>query len=256
MTKPLDPDLDGQQALARLTEVRSRIARACTEAARPADSVTLLAVSKTFAADRVLQLAALGQRAFAENYLQEALDKIAAVRSRAPELELVWHFIGPVQSNKTRPIAEQFDWVHSVDREKIGRRLAEQRPHDRAPLNICVQVNLSGEASKSGCAPDEALPLCRSLAGLEGLRLRGLMTIPAPGAAALQQDRPFERLGSIFFRVRAMMSAEFPARALAFDTLSMGMSDDLEAAVSAGATIVRVGTALFGRRERAGDSQV
>jgi pyridoxal phosphate enzyme (YggS family) len=248
-----DLDLDNRHALERLTEVQSRIAQACTGAERPVGSVTLLAVSKTFGADRVLQLATLGQRAFAENYLQEALEKIAAVRSVAPDLELAWHFIGPVQSNKTRPIAEQFDWVHSVDREKIGRRLAEQRPGDRAPLNICVQVNLSGEASKSGCKPDEALPLCRSLAGLEGLRLRGLMAIPAPGEAALQQDRPFEQLGALFATIQAGLTAEFPERSASFDTLSMGMSDDLEEAVAAGATIVRVGTALFGRRERAGD---
>lgn len=246
----ISPLIDDEQALERLSAVRLRIEQACIASKRPAGSVQLLAVSKTFAAERVLQLARLGQSAFAENYLQEALDKIETVRRHAPELGLAWHFIGPVQSNKTRPIAEQFDWVHSVDREKIGRRLAEQRPIDRPPLDICVQVNLSGEESKSGCEPEEALALCRALAGLERLRLRGLMTIPAPGQAALERDRPFARLRGLSEVIRGMLEAEHPERASSFDTLSMGMSDDLEAAIAAGATIVRVGTALFGRRDR------
>jgi len=209
----------------------------------------LLAVSKTVTPERVLALAACGQRAFAENYLQEALDKMAQCRLRAPGLDLAWHFIGPIQSNKTRAIAEAFDWVHSVDREKIGRRLAEQRPAGRAPLEICIQVNLSGESTKSGCAPDEAPALCRALAGLNGLRLRGLMTIPAPGESALLRDRPFERLYALHQSIRETLEAEEPDQAARFDTLSMGMSDDLEAAVAAGSTIVRVGTALFGRRD-------
>ncbi|MEN9775975.1 MAG: hypothetical protein RL322_3045 [Pseudomonadota bacterium] len=233
----------------RLRAVEDRLARACTLAGRPRSDVLLLAVSKTVSPERVLALAACGQRAFAENYLQEALEKIEQCRLQAPALELVWHFIGPIQSNKTRAIAEQFDWVHSVDREKIGRRLAEQRPAGRAPLEICVQVNLSGESSKSGCTPEEAPALCRTLAGLSGLRLRGLMTLPAPGASALLRDRPFERLDELRQAIRDMLKAEAPDQAARFDTLSMGMSDDLEAAVAAGSTIVRVGTALFGRRD-------
>jgi pyridoxal phosphate enzyme (YggS family) len=250
------PADEAHRALARLNAVRERIARACAASARTPESVTLLAVSKTFEADRVLQLAALGQRAFAENYLQEALDKIESVRQRAPTLGLEWHFIGPVQSNKTRPIAEHFDWVHSVDRERIGRRLAEQRPVDRPPLNLCVQVNLSGEASKSGCDPGETLALCLTLAGLESTRLRGLMTIPAPGEEALRRDRPFERLGDLAVAVREALRRERPDRAACFDTLSMGMSDDLESAIAAGATIVRVGTAIFGRRDQGLTHQV
>jgi len=236
-----------EQASERLQQVRARIGAACTAAGRSSDSVRLLAVSKTFGADRVLELAGLGQRAFAENYLQEALDKIAACAAAGAALE--WHFIGPVQSNKTRPIAEHFSWVHSVDREKIGRRLDEQRPESLAPLNICLQVNVSGEDSKSGCPMAEAVDLALCLASLTRVRLRGLMTIPAPGPEALARDRPFETLRDLARSIRARLEAEIPDRASAFDALSMGMSDDLEPAIAAGATIVRVGTALFGRRD-------
>jgi pyridoxal phosphate enzyme (YggS family) len=253
MTDPLrqqpDPQSNAQATALRLSAVRERIERACAASARPPGAVELLAVSKTFGHDRVLGLAAAGQRAFGENYLQEALDKIEACQREAPHLSLIWHFIGPVQSNKTRSIAESFDWVHSVDRDKIGRRLSEQRPAELPPLSLCLQVNLSGEASKSGCEPHEAIGLAMKLAELERVRLRGLMTLPAPGQEALARDRPFERLRMLFDQIREKLAIELPGRVQDFDTLSMGMSDDLEQAIAAGATIVRVGTALFGRRD-------
>jgi len=233
--------------LTRHAALVARIRAAAQAAGRPPGEVGLLAVSKTFDADAVLALAEGGQRAFGESYLQEALPKMAACRDRwaarasarsADALE--WHFIGPVQSNKTRPIAEQFDWVHSVDRERIAVRLSEQRPDRLAPLSVCVQVDLSGEATKSGCAPVEAPALARAIAGLPRLRLRGLMAIPAPTADLAAQRAQFARL-------RAIRDA-IVAAGLPLDTLSMGMSDDLEAAILEGATVVRVGTALFGAR--------
>ena len=182
-----------------------------------------------------------GQRAFGENYLQEALDKIAALQGKTPGLE--WHFIGPIQSNKTRPIAEHFDWVHSVDRLKIAQRLSEQRPEELGPLNICLQVNISAEASKSGLAP-EALPeVAAQVAQLPRLRLRGLMAIPAPSDDMKQQRAAFAAVRGLYEQLRA--------GGLAMDTLSMGMSADLEAAVAEGATIVRVGSAIFGARHYA-----
>lgn len=224
----------------RYEAVLARIATAAQRAGRPTDAVRLLAVSKTFGADRVLALAALGQRAFGENYLQEALEKIAACQAERPEAGLEWHFIGPIQSNKTRPIAEHFDWVHSVDRERIARRLDEQRPADRAPLQVTIQVNVSGEATKSGCAPAEVPALARAIAAMPRLRLRGLMAIPEPEPDPERQRAPFRTLQAL---ARTLV-----ADGLAVDTLSMGMSGDLEAAVAEGATIVRVGTALFGAR--------
>lgn len=227
--------------------VLARIDRACEAAARPRASVHLLAVSKTFPAADVLALAALGQRAFGENYVQEALDKIAACRdewSRAGA-SLSWHFIGPIQSNKTRPIAEHFDWIHSVDREKIARRLAEQRPPALGPLQVCVQVNVSGEASKSGVAPDEALALVQACRELPALRVRGLTAIPEPTDDASLQRRRFAQLRELHERIRAALD---PEAAGGFDTLSMGMSADLESAIAEGSTIVRIGTALFGSR--------
>jgi pyridoxal phosphate enzyme (YggS family) len=224
----------------RLTLVQARIAAACRSAGRPADAVALLAVSKTFGAERVLALAAHGQRRFGENYLQEALEKISGCATQRPDLPLEWHFIGPIQSNKTRPIAEHFDWVHSVDREKIARRLAEQRPAARGPLQVCLQVNIDAEASKSGCAPEEVPALARAIASMPGLRLRGLMTIPQPQTEAARLREPFARLRALFDRLRE--------EGLPLDTLSMGMSDDLEAAIEEGSTLVRVGSALFGRR--------
>ena len=224
----------------KLQAVRRAIAQAATEARRPPDSVTLLAVSKTFGADAVLAAVAAGQTAFGENYLQEALDKIASVRLALPQASLAWHFIGPIQSNKTRPIAEHFDWVHTVEREKIAARLSEQRPASLPDLNICLQVNISGEASKSGVAP-EALPaLARAVAQLPRLRLRGLMAIPEPQTDPALQRAAFAQLRVLYEQLRA--------DGLPLDTLSMGMSADLRPAVAEGATIVRVGSAIFGSR--------
>lgn len=221
-----------------LTAVRTRVARACAAADRSAETVALLAVSKTFDASAVREAAAAGQRAFGENYVQEALVKQAVLR----DLSLDWHFIGPIQSNKTREIATAFAWVHSIDRLKIAQRLSDQRPDDLPPLNVCVQVNVSAEASKSGCTPDEAPALCRAVAALPRLRLRGLMAIPAPAAGAADVHAPFRALRDLFNSINA--------DGLALDTISAGMSDDLEAAIMAGSTMVRVGTSIFGARHR------
>jgi pyridoxal phosphate enzyme (YggS family) len=239
-------------AAARLAAVKRRIREACEAVGRPADSVSLLAVSKTWEASRVRELAALGQLAFGENYLQEALAKIAdcaaAQSATAGPVPLQWHFIGPIQSNKTRPIAEHFHWVHSIEREKIAARLSEQRPDSLPPLQVCVQVNVSGEASKSGCAPEEAVALALAVARLPRLHLRGLMTIPEPTDDMAQQCARFAALRGLFEEISSALSGQDRQAADRFDTLSMGMSDDLEAAIAEGATIVRVGTALFGRR--------
>lgn len=224
----------------RLALVQARIAASCRSVGRPPDAVALLAVSKTFGAERVLALAAHGQRRFGENYLQEALEKISGCATQRPDLALEWHFIGPIQSNKTRPIAEHFDWVHSIDREKIARRLAEQRPPARGPLQVCLQVNIDAEDSKSGCAPGEVPALARAIAAMPGLRLRGLMTIPRPQPESAGTREAFARLRELFERLRK--------DGIPLDTLSMGMSDDLEAAIAEGSTLVRVGSALFGRR--------
>jgi len=226
-----------------LQAVRARIAEAARTASRNPDEVALLAVSKTFGADAVVAAADAGQRAFGENYLQEGADKMAEVKRLRPDLLTEWHFIGPIQSNKTRPVAELFDWVHSVDREKIARRLSEQRPSSLPPLNICLQVNISGEASKSGAPPDDAEHIALAIAGLPQLRLRGLMAIPEPAESFDAQRAPFRALRELYERLRG--------RGLELDTLSMGMSADLEAAVAEGATIVRVGTAIFGKRDYA-----
>ncbi|MBB5608393.1 MULTISPECIES: YggS family pyridoxal phosphate-dependent enzyme [unclassified Janthinobacterium] len=226
-----------------LQAVRGSIAQAADEAQRPPQDVHLLAVSKTFGADAVLQAAQAGQTAFGENYLQEALDKIAAVQAvqaMLPQGGLHWHFIGPIQSNKTRPIAEHFDWVHTVEREKIAVRLSEQRPEGLPDLNICLQVNISGEASKSGVTPAELPALARAVAQMPRLRLRGLMAIPEPETDLARQRAAFAQLRTLYQQLRA--------EGLALDTLSMGMSADLRAAVLEGATIVRVGSAIFGSR--------
>lgn len=228
---------------AQLTQVRQAIAQAAQSASRDPSSVRLLAVSKTFGPDAVLEAVDAGQLAFGENYLQEALDKIEAVKQRRPDLDLEWHFIGPLQSNKTRPVAENFDWVHSVDRAKIAQRLSEQRPAGLAPLNLCLQVNVSGEASKSGVAPDELLALAAEVARLPHIRLRGLMAIPEPAADFEAQRKPFAML--------RMLQQQLSQAGISTDTLSMGMSSDLPAAVAEGATIVRVGTAIFGNRDYA-----
>lgn len=222
-----------------LDAVRQRIALAAQVAGRDPRSVALLAVSKTFPAEDVRAAHAAGQRAFGENYVQEALTKLDALADLRESIE--WHFIGPLQSNKTRPVAERFDWVHSIDRLKIAQRLAEQRPDGMPPLNVCVQVNVSGEASKSGVQPEEAADVAHAIAALPKLRLRGLMAIPEPAGSIEQQRVPHRALRELFDRLRAA--------GLELDTLSMGMSDDLEAAVLEGATMVRIGTAIFGARD-------
>ena len=203
--------------------------------------VTLLAVSKTCGADAVRQAFAAGQRAFGENYVQEALDKIEALADLRSQL--CWHLIGPLQSNKTRPVAATFDWVQSVDRLKIAQRLSEQRPPHLAPLQLCLQVNISGEASKSGLAPAEVPALAQAVAALPRLRLRGLMAIPEPAGDDAARRAPHRALRELL--------AALNAQGLALDTLSMGMSADLEAAVVEGATLLRVGTAVFGSRPAA-----
>ncbi len=226
-----------------IAAVSQAIAQAAAAAGRAADDVQLLAVSKTFGPEAVIAAAASGQLAFGENYLQEALDKMQVVRKQRPDMGLAWHFIGPIQSNKTRPIAEHFDWVHSVDREKIAQRLSDQRPDSLQPLNICLQVNVSGEASKSGVVPDQLLPLARAVVSMPRLRLRGLMTIPEPAEPCDAQRQPFRQLREL--------QAQLAAHGIVTDTLSMGMSADMEAAIAEGATIVRVGTAIFGKRDYA-----
>jgi len=220
-----------------LQAVKQRIAAACSAAGRDAATVTLLAVSKTWPAAAVRDAVAAGQRAFGESYVQEALPKLAEL---AQMTDLAWHFIGPLQSNKTRPVAEHFAWAHSVERLKIAERLAAQRPAGLPPLNVCVQVNVSGEASKSGCALAEAPALCHAVAALPQLRLRGLMAIPEPTEDSALARRRFASLRIL----RDALNAD----GLALDTLSMGMSHDLEDAIMEGATIVRVGTAIFGER--------
>ena len=222
---------------ANLQAVRARIAAACLAAGRPPDAVQLLAVSKTWPAASVREALAAGQRAFGENYVQEGVAK--AVELAGAGLE--WHFIGPLQSNKTRLVAENFAWTHSVERLKIAERLSSQRPAGLAPLQVCIQVNVSGEASKSGCAPGEAVALARAVDALPGLRLRGLMAIPEP-----TDDR---RLLRNRFALLRQLRDQLNADGLQLDTLSMGMSDDLEAAIMEGATMVRVGTAIFGQRD-------
>ena len=219
-----------------LQAVQARISNAAAAVGRSPESVRLLAVSKTWPLACVLDAAEAGQRAFGENYVQEGCEKAAAT----VDLHLEWHFIGPLQSNKTRLVAEHFAWVHSVDRLKIAERLSAQRPTDLPPLQVCVQVNVSGEASKSGCTPAEALALCQAVAALPQLRLRGLMAIPEPADDAAAQRAPLRRLRELYESIRAA--------GLPLDTLSMGMTHDLEAAIAEGATIVRVGTAIFGER--------
>ena len=223
----------------RLQQVEQRIARACAEAGRSVDSVTLLPVSKTVDPARLREAHAAGLRCFAENYVQEALAKMDALADLDPRIE--WHLIGPLQSNKTRAVAERFDWVHSVDRLKLAERLSAQRPPALGPLQVCLQVNISGEASKSGLAPQEVAPVAQAAARLPNLRLRGLMAIPEPGGDALAMRSPHRAL-------RELLAALQGEGLTWLDTLSMGMSADLEAAIAEGATIVRVGTAIFGER--------
>lgn len=225
-----------------LQQVRGRIATACARADRDVTAVTLLAVSKTFGPDAVVQALAAGQRAFGENYIQEGVEKILALRETRPDAAIEWHCIGPVQSNKTRLVAAHFDWVQSVDRLKIAQRLSEQRPAGMAPLQVCLQVNVDGGPTKSGVAPAELPALAEAVASLPHLSLRGLMCIPEPAAG-------FEAQRAVFLQACALFDG-LNARGFGLDTLSMGMSDDLEAAVAAGSTMVRVGRAVFGSRPK------
>ncbi len=224
-----------------LQAVEATITDAVKASERTRSEVQLLAVSKTFPAQAVLDAMATGQLAFGENYLQEALDKIASVAQAQPDAAVEWHFIGPIQSNKTRPIAASFAWVHTVERLKIAQRLSEQRPPELGPLNICLQVNISGEASKSGASPEELPALAREVAQLPNLRLRGLMAIPEPTTDVAEQRAAFARVRVLFDALRA--------NGMELDTLSMGMSGDLAPAIAEGATIVRVGSAIFGKRD-------
>ena len=221
-----------------LQTVHQRIRAACAAAGRPEGTVRLLAVSKTFPAEDVRQAYAAGQRAFGENYIQEGVDKIAALR----DLPLEWHCIGPIQSNKTRLVAEHFDWVQSVDRLKIAQRLSEQRPEGLPPLQVCLQVNTDGGPTKSGARPEELLDLARAVMALPRLVLRGLMTIPDPVQGFEAEVALHRRATALFEQVRQELAPPH------WDTLSMGMTADLEAAIAAGSTLVRVGTAIFGRR--------
>ena len=224
-----------------LTILRARLKEACHQSARTPETVRLLAVSKNFGGESVRAAMAAGQTEFGENYVQEALEKIMALNGSGA----IWHFIGPIQSNKTRDIAEHFDWVQSVDRLKIAQRLSEQRPEHLPPLNVCVQVNISGETSKSGCTPNEAVALCQSISVLHRLKLRGLMAIPAPAIGTSDPRTPFRALNELFEKIRRSdigIGAEF-------DTLSAGMTNDFAAAIAEGSTMVRIGTAIFGSRD-------
>ena len=248
-----------------LQEVRTRIRNAELAWGRAPGSVHLLAVSKTFGLDAISAAWMAGQTSFGENYVQEGIQKIEAMPeafpTRGPEPLAsgpIWHFIGPLQSNKTRAVAEHFDWVHTVDRERIGQRLSEQRPASRGPIQVCIQVNVSGESSKSGVAPHDALALVESLLPLPRLRVRGLMVIPEALAEFNAQRTEFARARQLFESIRDNLSG-IPSMTPAlggWDTLSMGMSADLEAAIAEGATIVRVGSAIFGSRTSAATTPV
>lgn len=231
----------------RLAALTARVNAACQEHNKSAAQIKILAVSKTFPASAVKEALAAGLHAFGENYVQEGIEKIQQLMAHRQALQ--WHFIGPLQSNKTKEVAEHFDWMHSVDREKIARRLSEQRPAGMPALQVCIQVNVSGEASKSGVSPSEVLPLALSTSGLPNVTLRGLMAIPEPtDDEALQRSR-FAELTRLFQDIQTKLPAQAQA---SFDTLSMGMSADLEAAVAESlpqaTTMVRIGTALFGSR--------
>jgi pyridoxal phosphate enzyme (YggS family) len=219
-----------------LQQVRQRLSDACAAAGRAADSVALLAVSKTLPPEAVREAHAAGQTAFGENYIQEAVEKIDLLR----DLPLQWHCIGPIQSNKTRLVAAHFDWAHTVDRLKTAQRLNDQRPDHLGPLQVCIQVNMDGGLSKSGVPPDEVLALAQAVAALPRLTLRGLMTIPEPASDFAAQKAVHDQTRALLDRLRD--------QGLPLDTLSMGMSADMEAAIQAGSTLVRVGTAIFGRR--------
>ncbi len=227
-----------------LQQVHARIERACIAADRPVSAVALLAVSKTFGPEAVRDAALAGQRAFGENYIQEAVEKMALLRADPALPVLQWHCIGPIQSNKTRLVAEHFDWAHTVDRAKIAQRLSEQRPAHLAPLQVCIQVNVDGGVAKSGVAPEEALALARAVVQCPRLQLRGLMAIPEPAPDFAAQLAVHLRAKALFDQIQAALGDSAPA----WDTLSLGMTADLEAAIAAGSTLVRVGSGIFGGR--------
>ena len=227
-----------------LERIQTRIAHACVVPQRPVDSVALLAVSKTFGADAVREAALAGQRAFGENYIQEGVEKIAQVRAMADVPPLVWHCIGPIQSNKTRLVAEHFDWVHTVDRLKIAQRLSDQRPAHLPPLQVCLQVNVDGGETKSGCAPEEVVALAQAVAALPHLQLRGVMSIPDPQPSAEAMLAVHQRVAAVFTQIQQSGQVDVSC----FDTLSLGMTEDLELAIQAGSTMVRVGSGVFGKR--------
>ncbi|MGH6611717.1 MAG: YggS family pyridoxal phosphate-dependent enzyme [Burkholderiaceae bacterium] len=226
---------------ANLRSVHERITKAARGAGRDPSSVRLLAVSKTFGTAAILNAAAAGQRAFGENYVQEAAAKMTALRALRPDLAFEWHFIGPIQSNKTRAIATHFAWVQSVDRLSVAERLSAQRPAEMPPLSVLLQINISGEATKGGVAREQALPLAQAINKLPRLRLRGLMAIPEPQPDPAQQRAPFAAMKQLYDSLLA--------DGIAVDTLSLGMSADLETAIAEGSTMVRIGTAIFGERE-------
>ncbi|MBR6000765.1 MAG: YggS family pyridoxal phosphate-dependent enzyme [Oxalobacter sp.] len=223
-----------------LKAVKQQLASAAQQCARNPEDVKLLAVSKTKPVDAILEAVDAGQMAFGENYEQEGVAKIQAIKELRPDLKLEWHFIGPVQGNKTRAIATNFDWVHAVDRERIAKRLSDQRPAGMPPINICIQVNISGEASKSGVTPQEVLPLAKAISAYPNLRLRGLMAIPEPVDDPAKQHEPFKAMKALL--------GQLQENGFDVDTLSMGMSADMVPAIEEGATVVRIGTAIFGAR--------
>ena len=237
----------------QLQLVHQRMAQACAQAARPAHSVALLAVSKTFPAQAVLEAAQAGQRAFGENYIQEGVEKIAALSAMADLPRLTWHCIGPIQSNKTRLVAEYFDWVHTIDRLKIAQRLSEQRPAHLPPLQVCLQLNVDGGANKAGVPPEEARALALAVAPLPRLQLRGVMSIPEPAADFATQRALHLRAQAVWADIAALAQEGSTPQAVKaglaqWDTLSLGMTADLEAAIAAGSTLVRVGSGIFGAR--------
>jgi pyridoxal phosphate enzyme (YggS family) len=223
-----------------LQVVRADLSACADKFGRDPKEISLLAVSKTFPADGVLEAARNGQVCFGENYLQEAIEKMQELQRLAPELQLEWHFIGPIQSNKTRQIAENFSWVHAVDREKIAQRLSDQRPSGLPAINICLQVNISAEQSKSGVEPAQVLPLARAVAALPGVRLRGLMAVPEASDDEATQRAAFAQLRKL--------QENLLAQGVPVDTLSMGMSGDMQAAIAEGSTMLRIGSAIFGKR--------
>ena len=223
-----------------MTAILQQIRQTERQCKRDFNSVKLLAVSKTQSCDAIMQAYTAGQRAFGENYLQEALEKIQFFAQNSPATKIEWHFIGPIQSNKTAAIAQHFDWVHSVDRLKIAQRLSQQRPQNAQPLQLLIQVNTSGEASKSGVAIDQVLPLAQQIVTLKNIQLRGLMSIPAATVDSEQQQLAFQQLADL----QQQIKTHYPQ----LDTLSMGMSQDKAAAIAAGSTLVRIGTAIFGSR--------